>query len=292
MKEYLKVMAKDGVVLSATHFSPAQPNGKVVLINSATGVKQHYYQDFATYLSNHGFNVYTYDYRGIGGSRPESLRGFRALMQDWGLLDYQSMLQHVLRSHPQSRIVVAGHSVGGQLIGFSSLTSRVDAFVMIGSQTPFWKNYKGFWMRIKLFIFWFLTIPFFTKLAGYFPASKLGLFEDLPADVARQWARWAKSENYIFEEMPEMEKKFIALDRPALMISFSDDDLAPKSAVTDLIRRYQKVKWDHWHFKPDDLMQKAIGHFGFFKKRMEDTLWKETLIWMNNPPSIKEKKAA
>ena len=292
MKETLKVMTKDGVVLSSTLFTAARPNGKVVLINSATGVKQHYYHDFASFLSTQGFHVYTYDYRGIGGSRPRRLRGFKASMKDWGELDYQSMLQNILQSHPHSRIIVAGHSVGGQLVGFSPLTSKVDAVVMIGSQTPFWKNYHGFWMQIKLFIFWFLTIPFFTKLVGYFPAKKLGLFEDLPADVAKQWARWAKSENYIFGELPELETKFTSLRRPALMISFSDDTLAPKEAVTDLIQRYRQVKWDHWHFKPEDLMQNVVGHFGFFKKRMQDTLWKDTVTWMNNPPSLKESKAA
>jgi predicted alpha/beta hydrolase len=76
------------------------------------------------------------------------------------------------------------------------------------------------------------------------------------------------------------------------MISFSDDDLAPKEAVNDLIQRYRKIQWEHWHFKPDELMQNMVGHFGFFKKRMQDTLWKETRAWMNNPPSIKESKAA
>jgi predicted alpha/beta hydrolase len=292
MKETLKVMALDGVVLSATRFSPDKSNGKVVLINSATGVKQNYYHDFASFLSDAGFTVYTYDYRGIGGSRPAKLRGFKASLKDWGVFDYQAMLQDIFRSHPHSGILVAGHSVGGQIVGFSPLTSKVDALVMIGSQTPFWKNYKGFWMQVKLFIFWFVTIPFFTRIAGYFPASKLGLFEDLPKDVAKQWARWARSENYIFGEFPEMENKFSSLNRPALMISFSDDDLAPREAVIDLIQRYGKIRWDHWHFKPEDLMQNVIGHFGFFKKRMQDTLWKETLTWMNNPPSLKESKAA
>jgi predicted alpha/beta hydrolase len=292
MKETLKVMALDGVILSATRFNPDKSNGKVVLINSATGVNQNYYHDFASFLSNAGFIVYTYDYRGIGGSRPGKLRGFKASMKDWGALDYHAMLQNIIQAHPHSSILVAGHSVGGQIAGFSPLTSKVDALVMIGSQTPFWKNYKGFRMQLKLFIFWFVTIPFFTKIAGYFPASKLGLFEDLPADVAKQWARWAKSENYIFEEFPEMENKFNSLSVPALMISFSDDNLAPREAVIDLIRRYRNVRWDHWHFKPEDLMQNVIGHFGFFKKRMQETLWKETLAWLTKAPSVADNKAA
>ena len=97
-----------------------------------------------------------------------------------------------LRIHPRTQIVVLGHSVGGQLIGMSQLTRHVDALIMVGAQTPYWKLYEGFWLRMRLFYFWHLLIPVTVKLFGYFPASLLGLFEDLPANVAMQWARWAK----------------------------------------------------------------------------------------------------
>lgn len=292
MKEYLKVVTTDGVVLAATRFIPEKANGKTVLINSATGVKQKYYYDFASFLSTEGFHVYTYDYRGIGGSRPDNLRKCSASMKDWGIFDYQSMLKNIIQSHPDSRVVVVGHSIGGQLIGFSPVSSRADAIVMIGSQTPFRKNYPGFWMSLKLYFFWYVAIPFLTRLTGYFPASKLGLFEDLPANVARQWARWAKSENYIFDELPDMETKFAELHQPALMMSLSDDDLAPLKAVHDLMARYPRLKWSHWHIKPEDVLQKKIGHFGFFKKRMRTTLWREVLQWINKPLDVKESKAA
>jgi predicted alpha/beta hydrolase len=292
MKESLRVVTTDGIVLSATRFIPEKANGKVILINSATGVKQKYYSDFASFLANEGFYVYTYDYRGIGGSKPQSLRKFSASMKDWGIFDYPSILKNITQSHPGSRVVVVGHSVGGQLVGFSSISSRADAVVMIASQTPFWKHYPGFWMSTKLYILWYVAIPFLTWMAGYFPSSKLGLFEDLPAAVARQWARWAKSPNYIFDELPDMESKFSELQQPALMVSISDDDLAPSDAVCDLMKRYPGLKWSHWQIKPEDILQKKIGHFGFFKKRMRSTLWMETLRWINKPMELKQDKAA
>jgi predicted alpha/beta hydrolase len=292
MKEFLKIITSDGFVLAATRFIPQKPNGKVVLINAATGVKQTYYSDFASFLACQGFHVYTYDYRGIGQSRPAQLRNFKASMKDWGMLDYHCMLQNLAQTHPQSRIAVVGHSVGGQLIGFSPLSAIADTIVMVGAQTPFWKKFPGFWMSIRLYLFWFMIIPFLTRLAGYFPASKLGLFEDLPAQVALQWARWAKSSNYIFDEMPGMKRRFSALQQNALMVSFTDDALAPAAAVEDLMKRYTQLKWDHWHIKPDDLLQKQIGHFGFFKKRMQPTLWAEAVKWLGKPQQHKESKAA
>ena len=50
----------------------------VVIINAATSVRCRHYSRFADYLFANGFNVITYDYRGIGESRSGSLHGFKA----------------------------------------------------------------------------------------------------------------------------------------------------------------------------------------------------------------------
>jgi predicted alpha/beta hydrolase len=91
MKETIKISAADGFPISVTCFKPKRFNGRVVLINSATGVKKDYYAVFATWLSELGFSVYTYDYRGIGESMQGSLKGFKATMEDWGTKDYKRL---------------------------------------------------------------------------------------------------------------------------------------------------------------------------------------------------------
>jgi predicted alpha/beta hydrolase len=280
MKEFLRILTTDGFVLSATRFSPENPTSKIVLINSATGVKQKFYAAFAAHLAKDGYTVYTYDYRGIGHSRPKSLRGFKGTMRDWGTWDYHTMLQNIFQTHTNGRVIVIGHSVGGQLVALSPLTSKVEAVVMIGAQTPYINNFRSTNRMLKLYFFWYFLIPFFTKVFGYFPAKKLALFEDLPSGVAQQWARWAKSENYLFDEFPEDKQKFDGLQLPALMVNFSDDKLAPADAVHDLMSRYPQLKWSQWHLKPDDVMQKSIGHFGFFKKEVQQSLWAETVTWI------------
>jgi len=279
MKETVRVVARDGYMLSGTWYVADNPDEKVVLINSATGVKQGYYSDFANYLSKQGVNVYTFDYRGIGESRPKNLSHLRSDMKDWAK-DVDGMIAHITHVHPRSHFIILGHSVGGQLIGMADLAHQADAVIMIGSQTPFWKLYTGVWMKAKLLIFWYAVIPLFTRLFGYFPASRFWLFEDLPAQVALQWARWAKSSNYVFDELPALRKAFAALDQPALMISFSDDVLAPYDAVLDLRQHYTGMKIDHRHYEPDDLALQDIGHFGFFKKKSTSALWREVELWI------------
>ena len=291
MKEVLNVVARDGVHLSATWHAAKNPHEKVVLINPATGVRQQYYSDFGKWLASEGFQVYTFDYRGIGNSRPEDLSDALYDMHDWSV-DIDAMISHINKAHPLSQLIIVGHSIGGQLIGMSNLAKQAEAFIMVGSQTPYWKNYNGWRMKLKLLWFWYIAIPVLTKLFGYFPASRLRMFEDLPAEVARQWSRWARNKNYIFDELPAERKSFEALQQRTLMISFSDDTLAPLDAVHDLQRFYKNLKIEHWHLTPEDVLKKKVGHFAFFRKDMEAILWREAIRWVVKDDVTEKRRAA
>src|SRR5687767_1550805 len=87
----VELTASDGVTLGATLFTPVTPAGLsrgTVIIHSATAVPQRYYHRFARYAAQAiGARVLTYDYRGIGKSRPRSLRGFHASLTAWARLD-------------------------------------------------------------------------------------------------------------------------------------------------------------------------------------------------------------
>src|SRR5690242_6921958 len=104
MKESIRVMTRDGLQLSATWFIADDPQEKVILINSATGVKQQFYHDFASYLAKQGFNTYTFDYRGIGESKPEDLSNLLCDMKDWSK-DVDAMVAHINRVHSQAKLI-------------------------------------------------------------------------------------------------------------------------------------------------------------------------------------------
>jgi len=94
------IAARDGYALAATVYAPhAAPRG-AVLINSATAVPRKIYRGFAMYLAEQGQTVLTYDYRGVGGSRPRSLRGFPVRMRDWAALDVAAAITHAQRRWP------------------------------------------------------------------------------------------------------------------------------------------------------------------------------------------------
>jgi predicted alpha/beta hydrolase len=89
--------AADGFVLKALWAVPVAAHKGTIIINAATGVKKEYYLRFTQYLVQNGYKVFLYDYRGIGESAPETLKGFKAMMHEWGTLDMNAALNYVVK---------------------------------------------------------------------------------------------------------------------------------------------------------------------------------------------------
>ena len=99
--EELKLEAKDGFPLAATLY----PGGsKFVVMAPATGVLRRFYRHLAAYLQSWGATVVCFDFRGTGGSRPKSLRGFEAKFSEWGLLDRRWLLSEARWAQSASHV--------------------------------------------------------------------------------------------------------------------------------------------------------------------------------------------
>jgi predicted alpha/beta hydrolase len=111
-KQDLLVTATDGFQLAATCYQSQETKSIPILINSGIAIRRWFYDDFARFLAQHGFTVYTYDYRGIGDSRPASLRKFEAFAHEWGEKDTAGMIEYITAQQAE-RVVAIGHSMGG-----------------------------------------------------------------------------------------------------------------------------------------------------------------------------------
>ena len=83
----LEIATEDQTTLVGRMFVPQGEPIAAALIVPAMGVKQQYYTSFASWLSEQGYLVVTFDYRGIGLSHSGSLRGYKADIMDWAQLD-------------------------------------------------------------------------------------------------------------------------------------------------------------------------------------------------------------
>lgn len=273
--EALDLVARDGAVLGATLFSPRSiaPRGTVI-IHSATAVPQGYYRRFALFAAQAiGARVLTYDYRGIGRSRPRSLRGFGASLTEWARLDAVAAHGFVRERFPGEPFALIGHSFGGQLVGLIDEPRAATGVVMVGAQLAYYRD----WPReehARLSFIWRAAVPFFGKVMGYVP-GKLGLGEDLPRGVAEQWARWCLHPDYLIGEHPEARERFARFDAPTLFYSFTDDEMAPTNAIDHLLRRLHSAPLTHARIAPEELGGAPIGHFGFFRPKLAGSLWIE-----------------
>jgi predicted alpha/beta hydrolase len=275
----LRLHARDGFRLAATLYEPDPGNDRnaAVLINSATAVPRGYYDAYARYLAGEGFSVLTYDYRGIGGSRPRSLRGFRAHMIAWCEEDQVGMIDWIgLHLRPRHLLVV-GHSVGGQMVGLADNNNRIDAVMTVAAQN----GYMGHWPeqgRWKLALRWYL-VPLASWIFGYVPGW-MGTKEDLPRGVAREWAAWCRRPGFLFQGHEERRRGFARFSKPILAYGFEDDPYAPRLAVETLLSEYRNAPVTHRHVHPREAGAPEIGHFGFFRERFRSTLWQESAEWL------------
>lgn len=269
----LTLTADDGYALAARVHAPPGGARASVVIHGATAVPRRYYDRFARWLAARGYRVLTYDYRGVGASRPTALRGFAGTMTDWATRDAAAAVRYLRAQHPDAPVLMVGHSFGGQAIGLSDALHDVRAAVMVGVQF----GYEGHWSplpRAGLAVLWRAVVPASIALFGYLPGWT-GIGEDLPPGVAREWARWCMSPGYLTDAVPEARARFGRLQAPVLFYSFTDDTMAPRRAVRDYLSALSGARVIHRRLRPEDLGGAPVGHFGFFRPTHADTLWPE-----------------
>lgn len=272
-----------GHSLGLTIFKPKTSINKSIIISSATGVLQHYYYKFAAYFSELGYTVYTFDYSGIGKSNLSiaDLKQNTINLKAWGENDQASVIDYAKSQNSEHNVIVITHSIGGQILAFNKNISHVDAIITIASQSGYWKHWKGF-ERFKMFTFWYALIPTLTPLFGYFPAKKIKLFENLPKQMAYQWRRWGKHKDYMLNEFNFEDLEFKNFNRNLLALSFTKDEYASEVAVDWLAKQFINANIERRHIIPKDIGIANVGHFGFFRSKFKDSLWKMTHNWIDN----------
>jgi len=271
--------ALDGFPLGAMLFSPpggASPRASLVILG-ATAVPQRHYDRYARWLAARGVQVLTFDYRGVGRSRPEKLRGFGATMSDWALLDARAALRWARAASPSTPQLALGHSFGGQIAGVLDEYNEVDGALLVGSQMGFWRDWpRRDWPWLAFFFFG--IVPVGTALAGYLPGA-LGLRTDMPAGVAREWTRWCRHPGYLTGHIDGAAERFGRFDRPTLFYSFTDDSFAPRAPVETLLDRLGRAPLRHRRVSPAEV-GRPVGHFGMFRPEFAKNLWPETLAFI------------
>ena len=279
----LKLSAADGYPLAATLYPASKPIGQI-LVGSATGVPQGFYRRFAEYAASHGYTTLTLDYRGIGASAPASLKGFEMDYLDWADKDLAAGVDYLSQS--DLPLYLVGHSFGGHAFGLLPNRDAITAVHTFGTGAG-WHGWMPKGERRKVQFMWNLVLPVIVAIKGYQAWNWLGMGEDLPKGVYRDWKHWCRYPRYFFEDpkMAWLTDHFAAVRTP-IKAAVSLDDLWAGPASRDaFMSAFTGADYQAQDIDPKALGLKPLGHMGYFRAYAEP-LWRDALEWFAHYPAV------
>jgi predicted alpha/beta hydrolase len=275
--ERFDLTARDGYRLCAYRYSAAGDARGNLTMAGATGVQQRFYRRFAEHAAQQGFNVVTLDYRGVGESRPASLKGFTMSYLDWAYQDLAAAVDLLARE--SLPLYWVGHSFGGHAIGLLPNHDRIAACYTLGSGAG-WSGWMSKGEALKVRFLWTFVLPAIVSWKGYMAWSLLGMGDDLPLGVYQDWKRWCRFPHYYFDD-PQMEyvsELYAQVRTPCLFATSVDDPWAPPSSRDAFVKGYRNATLTTRDLRPRP-GERPIGHMGYFRAHAQP-LWDEILHWL------------
>ena len=170
-----------------------------------------------------------------------------------------------------------GHSAGGQQVGFMPNLEGISGMVGVAVSVGY-APFMPWWYRLQSHFFFYIFAPLSFFFAGYLKAKPFGIMENLPKNVLKQWRAWCSKRNYFFDSKFYGKSvptgKFKQLPFPVHVFWASDDPISNKrSTPTFWLNVDSLYNLEITRTTPIELGEITILHFGFFKKRMRDSLW-------------------
>src|SRR5688500_8330818 len=138
----VRLAALDGYELGGYFFDAEdQVPTHVAVLHCGAGVRALRYRRFAAFLAESGIPTLSYDYRGIGVSRPRALRGFRASIEDWAEYDCGGAIAWARERYPRARLIGIAHSIGALLVGGAHNSAEQSRLVLVGGHTGYCGGY-------------------------------------------------------------------------------------------------------------------------------------------------------
>lgn len=219
----------------------------VLLCLPAMGVPARYYQPLVQALARAtGGPACVAELRGQGDSNERAERGadfgYREIVED----DLPRWLDQLVQHHPQRRIVLVGHSLGGQLavLACATLAERVSALVLLAAGTAHHRAWPApHRLRARITV---SAITALARLLPWYPGRRLGFGGNQPRRLMRDWSFNAHSGRYRLEgsrhstEAIERALRRVAL--PVLALNIADDPVAPAGARDELLAHLPRAR--------------------------------------------------
>ena len=258
---------RDGESVKVSVFEASNPTDYTMLFLPAMGVRASFYKDFAAALAEKGVHVITADYRGHGHSSVRASRkndfGYEALIED-----VFEMVQFIQQRFPKTKLILSGHSLGGQIntLFAAKYPTFAQRLLLIAACSVYYKGWEGRQQtQVRLAVTLF---PIISQIFGYFPGNKLGFGGRESRTVIRDWTINGKTGKYqLLGSSFNYEENLKQLELPTLAVSLNGDWMASKKAVKNLYHKLSNQSAiTHLHLSGEDLNIDQVNHFNWAKK--------------------------
>jgi predicted alpha/beta hydrolase len=222
---------------------PPEPAAPLLLIWPAMGVPARFYRPFATALREAGLAVVVVDLRGTGASQPRPSRasryGYADLADDVG-----AVLAHL---PPGRRVVLVGHSLGGQACVLHlarSAAPAVAGLALVAVGLPYWRSYQD---RRRL-----IVLPFAEGVRATAAVLRVwpgwGFGGRQSRGVMRDWAYTARTGRFPALSGVDTEAALAAVRVPVLAVSLERDQYTPAPTVDYLVGKLSAAPVQREHY--------------------------------------------
>ena len=130
------ILSSDNVKINLRFWAGKDNNLPAIVVTHGYGEHQGYYEDFASFFQNAGYNVVTYDLRSYG--RSEGKRGHVPSF-DLFLDDLENVMKFTQNKYQVKKFHLFGHSLGGNIVANFLLKRSVDDVVKAVLSAPWFK---------------------------------------------------------------------------------------------------------------------------------------------------------
>ncbi|MFD4469813.1 alpha/beta fold hydrolase [Rhodococcus sp. NPDC058505] len=259
--ETIPIQMPDGTEVPVRLFA-GRDAAPVVVIFPGLGVPGGYYDTVARALVGHGFNAAIGELRGQGDSRPRPGPASSYGYQELASVDYPAIFEAVRERFDESTPFLLGHSMGGQLgvMYAARIHGALGGVILVASGSPFHRTHGM--VRGAGLLVGSAAMSVTANVAGFWPGDRfdVGGFGRQSKVLISDWSRFARTGLIDPADADiDYEQALAGLTLPVLSISVEADDLAPKPAIRDLVRKLPNADVTTWH------QGEPLGHNGWIR---------------------------
>ncbi len=268
MKSFFTADLNNGVTTEHHCFSPKNLSDiqEVIIITAAIAINPKYYKAFAKHIRNDKKLVIIVNFRGTG-LNASHLKNKSITFTDWATEDLNCLIAGIKKNYPDANIHCIGHSMGGFVFGMCPNLSLVSKITLINVPTGALREFK-FHLKVKISFYAYILVPFFSAFFKCANFKIIGLGENMPLGVVKQFINWVKNDDFFNGAVEQHENMHHLFRGKLISVCVLDDSMADLKRIKkygDYFAHASSIKI--LTINPSDYQLKSIGHIGFFKHR-------------------------